>query len=257
MSKTTIVMPVDRDDDFVDLATRLWLAQEGEPLMIVVDTWGNLEHNPGLMSRLRNHPRVEVACLNLRPPAIHYADPVAYATGYAFNRCETPYLLSTHVDVFPLHRGVVKFMQDQMPDAPVVGWGMSPRGPEAERCAKAGIPYEGENEYADGVMGMVCTMYDVPRLDPEGVSWCVRRGASQFGIPRSYGQVWAWPDVETTFAKICQDQGIDQKFLGRETNMENQRTEHWLHARSARVNREPRHWESLKEAAALAAAWGV
>ncbi|MDB5345230.1 MAG: hypothetical protein JWP89_3607 [Schlesneria sp.] len=252
-----IVIPCDGNDDFLDVSSRLWLAQDGEPSLLVIDTFGRLDGNPELKSKLRDNPRVELASLNLKHPTCsgHVSDPVAYAHDYAFARCHTKYLLATHVDVFPLHRGVVTYMESQMNYGGVAGWGMSPRGPEAKHAWENGLPYPEMNPFSDAVMGMVCTIYDIPTLDRSGASWSIRRGHHEFALPRVQSE-WGWPDTETTFAKIMAHQGVTMRFLGRETNFENQETEHWLHARSVRIGMQERHVAALNRAAALAASWG-
>ena len=56
---------------------------------------------------------------------------------------------------------------------------------------------------------------------------------------------WGWPDTETTFSWIMDKHGVKMLFLGRETNYENQETEHWLHARSLYQKQEERHLLAL------------
>lgn len=258
-STTMIVIPCDGNDEFLDISTRLWLAQHGEPSLLVVDTCGKLDGNPELKSRLINDPRVEVASLNLKPATgfIHPSDPVCFAMDYAFSRCASRFVLATHVDCFPLHRGVAEFMESQCDaDSPVVGWEMSPRGPDAERAWREKTPYPSINRFSDGVMGHVCTMYDIEAMDRAGVTWTIRRGRHQFGLPRHRVE-WGWPDTETTVAKVLQAARINQKFLGRETNFENQVTDHWIHARSARGGIHDRHRQALHMGRMLCQAWGV
>lgn len=256
--KTMIVMPVDGNDEFLDVTSRLWLAQRGDPSLLIIDTFGRLSNNPILYARLASHPRVELASLNLKYPTCvgHTSDPCAFAYDYAFSRCHTRYMLSTHVDAFPLHRDVVEFMEEQVQTCPVVGWGMSPRGPEAQRAFERGQPYPENNPYSDDTMGMVCTIYDIPTLDRAAASFSIRRGHHEFGLPRS-GAAWGWPDTETTFSKIMIAKGVPMKFLGRETNYENQETEHWLHARSVRWGMHQRHVEALARANALCKEWQI
>ncbi len=257
-TKTMIAIPCDGNHDFLDVSTRLWLAQDGNPSMLIIDTFGQLDTDPKLKARLSNHPRVEVASLNLKRATAcgHSSDPCAYAHDYALSRCHVRYLLTTHVDVFPLHRGVVRFMENEAATCPVVGWGMSPRGPEAKHACENGLPYREVNPYSDGVMGMVCTIHDIVAMDKAGASWSIRRGHHEFGLPRT-GTEWGWPDTETTLAKILEKQGVCQRFLGRETNFENQETEHWLHARSARLGIGERHRAAIARARSLCDEWGV
>lgn len=257
-TNTMIVIPCDGNHDFLDVSTRLWLAQDGFPSLLVIDTFGQLDKATELKQRLVNHPRVEVASLNLKKPTCtgHTSDPCAYAHDYAFARCHSPFLLATHVDVFPLHRGVVRFMEHEAATCAVVGWGMSPRGPEADYACKNGTPYPVPNPYSDGVMGMVCTIYHIPTLDRAGASWSIRRGHHEFGLPRT-SAAWGWPDTETTFSQVMNKQGVGMRFLGCETNHENQETQHWLHARSARLGIEQRHIEALNRGRKLCEEWGV
>lgn len=254
-----IAIPCDGNDDFLDVSTRLWLAQDGEPSMLIIDTFGRLDGNPELKARLANHPRVELASLNLKRPTCvgHSSDPCAYAHDYALTRCHTRFLLTTHVDVFPLHKGVVQFMEREAATCPVVGWAMSPRGPEAYRAHESGSPPPTTNPYSDGVMGMVCTIHDIPAMDRAGAAWSIRRGHHEFGLPRTHGAEWGWPDTETTFAKVMEKQGVPMRFLGRETNCENQETEHWLHARNARSGVQQRHAIALARGQSLCETWGV
>jgi hypothetical protein len=174
---------------------------------------------------------------------------------YSFSRCPTQFLLCTHVDVFPAHRGVIEKLRLLCgPEHPVVGWEMSPRGKGDG---------SGRGFLSDGFPGHACTIVHMPTMDRIGAGWSIRRGHHLFGLPRAHTAVegWRWPDTEVCLGRILQGSGIKPLFLGRETNNDNQLTEDWLHSRSMTVhsliNGEllPRHEQALQMARGWISKW--
>src|SRR5690606_17399257 len=90
-----------------------------------------------------------------------------------------------------------------------------------------------------------------------GAGWSLRRAANAFGMRRSADPTTpGWPDTETCIGLILKDAGITPKFLGRETNDENQETEYWIHARSRNaLGMTPRHRHAFLQAMVQLSHW--
>jgi len=113
---------------------------------------------------------------------------------------------------------------------------------------------------SDGCVGMACGMFHVPTLDKVGGGWSIRRAHHLYGTPRTHSSV-GWPDNETMMSFALKAAGTPVRFLGRETNFENQETEHWLHARSMTLSLmsngrlDPRHGEAFARMQAVFESW--
>ncbi len=242
---TTIVIPF-RDAHpesaaWLELCVAMWLAQNGSNCLLLVDTGSRLANTHRVLMHLARDHRIEVALHQNKWPDPHPADTVAQAMDFATSRCQTPRMFLTHGDAFPLHRDVIASMHGHMEGCDVAGWEMSPR-------------HEGDLDVSRGCMGTVCTMVDVAAIDRAGASWSIRRAHHRHGVARDTG---AWPDTETCFARDCERAGVRFKFLGRETNWENQRTEHWLHSRSmGSLGMQDRHHQAFAEATTIFGGWG-
>lgn len=222
----TIIIPHKDTPSWLRTSVGLWLAQEGEPNVVVVDTGSANADISHTLTALERHPRVEVARLGIKGTHAHPFDPVSMAFDYGLSRCPGEHLMTTHTDCFPKHRGVMNALRAACTArCPAVGWQMSPR---------EGAPF------ADNCMGLSCAMFHVPTLDRFGGSWLIRRAHNRFGEMRTQPEGTAWPDNETCMGHVFAENHIAQLFLGREGRDENQETEHFVHARSLTLSRE--HW---------------
>lgn len=279
-SEVTVVIPFKHNTDWLDLSVKMWLAQHGDITIHVLDTENQLlnSRKPHPQSDdvytksewLFNHPKIEVAHLGLREGKHHPSDPVAIAYDFAFSRCLSRYILTTHVDVFPKHRDVVSVMISNTQGGlrPAVGWEMSKRGFPAQMLKVfhdegVAIPPEVWDVYnkapspSDGVIGMVCSLFDVAAMDRICLTWSLRRCHHMFGTSRGATDAYGWPDTETASKFFFDKAGVVPRFLGRETNFENQETDHWIHARSMTLDLLPRHQQAFDQAKAIYESWGI
>jgi hypothetical protein len=253
MNDVTIVMPYKDTPEWLALSSKMWLAQEGNPLLIVIDTGSTVPGAREAVEEVGQHPRAEVVYLNPKWPLPHPWDLISTAHDYGLSRCQTEFIMTTHTDVFPKHRGVVSYMRNLCgKDAPIVGWEMSKRGDNLKELTGPWV--------SDGFMGMACTIMHVPMLDRVGAGWSIRRAHNSFGTART-NVGYGWPDNETCMGNVLKRAGVKFTFLGRETNFVNQETDHWLHARSMTLRTvtnkglEPRHNEALVQMRALYESW--
>lgn len=225
------------------------MRQSVSPQILVVDTGSRTLDSIAVLEELSAIETVEVSRLNIGQTA-HPSDNISIAMDFAFSRCETMFLLATHVDVFPKRRGLISHLLSIVSaDQPVVGWEMSPRGPGSEGDHKGTV--------SNGFPGHCCTLFHMPTMDLIGAGWSIRRSANQFGTSRGRDpQIKGWPDTETCLGKLFQREKIRPIFLGRETNNENQETEFWTHARSRTNEGEtPRHHKAFTEASERLRLW--
>jgi hypothetical protein len=204
----------------------MWQLQDEEPFVLVVDTGSQSAQSFWLLDQLAQDRSIEVARLGILSEVEHRSDRVAIAMDYAFSRCPTEYLLASHVDVFPKHRNLVSKLSAMCnAGSPVVGWEMSPRGPGTEGVRTGTL--------SNGIPGHACAIFHMPTMDRIGAGWSMRRAHHAFELPRAYTNVHGWPDTEVCLGRILDTHRIRPVFLGRETNMETQETEDWVHARSS------------------------
>lgn len=222
----TVVIPHRDMPEWLDLSVQFWQNVDNKPFIYVIDTQSKKTEALKLLDNLSSLPMVEVACLNMRDTP-HPSDPIAIAMDLAFSRCETTYLLATHIDMFPKRRDIITYLMslcDQ--DTPVVGWEMSPRGYGADGNLNGKL--------SDGCPGHVCTLFHMPTMDQVGAGWSLRRSHNAFGTRRTRDKrVRGWPDTETCMGQILSRSNKKCLWLGREINDENQETDWWIHVRSA------------------------
>lgn len=245
----TVVVPHKDTPDWLRLSVEFWLRQNERVFLLIVDTASKSKGSKRVLEELEERPRIEVARLGIGATP-HPVDGITAAMDYAFSRCPTRYLLATHTDLFPRHRDLVGHLVALCGEKnPVVGWEMSPRG-EGEIGLK-------EGKVSDGYPGHACTLFHMPTMDRIGAGWSIRRAHHQFGTLRVRDpRIAGWPDTETCIGKILQSAGIRPLFIGRETNNENQWTEHWVHARSrTAMGIQPRHHEVFKWGAETLKQW--
>jgi hypothetical protein len=273
-SKVTVIIPFKHNIQWLDLCTKMWLSQEPRDEItlhvldtenILLSTYNDNEYN---VNWIFTHPRIEVAHLGLAQGKHHPSDPVAIAYDFSFSRCLSAYALTTHIDVFPKHRGVVKHMLGiASMGHPVVGWETSKRGFPAQmlKCfldqSISPLPndlmdiYNAMPSPSDGTIGMVCSLFNIQTVDKAGLAWSVRKCHHMFDTSRGATDAYGWPDTETISKYIFDKAGITPMFLGRETNFENQETEHWIHSRSMTLDMLPRHHEAFNKAKAIYESW--
>lgn len=282
-SKVTVVIPFKCNLGWLDLSTQMWLAQEPQKdiTIHILDTENILFQfcNHPTSSWILNHPRIEVAHLGMLSGKHHPSDPVAIAYDFAFSRALSEWVLTTHVDVFPKHRHVVAYMLEQTRESgvagnyhesrSVVGWEMSKRGLAAQMLSYfidqgiSPLPKVIEDAYdampspSDGTIGMVCSLFNVKAMDIAGLTWSLRRCHHAFGTSRGPTDFYGHPDTETISKYIFEKAGIIPKFLGRESNFENQETDHWIHARSMTLKVLPRHIEAFNKAKEIYDSWQI
>jgi hypothetical protein len=255
MSNVTIVMPHKDTPEWLRLSAKMWLAQKEDPLLLVVDTGSTKAGWRESVEEIGRHPRAEVACLGPKWKTPHIWDMISIAHDYGLARCQTEFIMTTHTDVFPKHRGVVQHMRGLCGvDSPVVGREMSRRG---RNLSEPPGPW-----VSDGFVGMACTIFHVATLDRIGAGWSICRAHHAFGTSRNQDRP-GWPDNETPMGHLLKRAGVPIRFLGRETNFENQETEHWLHARSMTLSTvlhggiQPRHEQALARMRGVYESWGV
>lgn len=248
-ARATVVIPYLDTPDWLQLVTELWFRQDSRPFMLVIETAPRRSDSVYVLDKLTRQPLTEVARLGTGDLE-HASDAICMAMDYAFSRCPTEFLIATHVDMIPKHRGVLDFMVSQCgPENPVVGWEMSPRGKGSRGVIDGTV--------SNGFPGHVCTIFHMPTMDRIGAGWSLRRSHHAFGTLRQADpEILGWPDTETCLGMIFEANGIKPKYLGRETNNENQETEHWIHARSRTgLGMTPRHWKGFEYATQLLAQW--
>lgn len=252
--QVTVCIPHLDTPDILAVSVRLWQLQRNRPFLLVIDTGSVYKKSSDLLEQLSQIPGIEVARLGIHSAVEHLSDRVSIAMDYAFSRCPTEYLLATHIDMFPKHRGLVEKLVALCGEAtPVVGWEMSPRGDSDSQT--------GRGYLSDGYPGHVCTLFHMPVMDRIGAGWSIRRAHHAFGLPRGHTAVNGWPDTELCLGKLLFANDIKPVLLGRETNDENQETDDWLHSRSSTihllVNQKPlnRHSHALWSAACWASEW--
>ena len=271
-SKVTISIPFKHNFQWLDLSSKMWLAQSpvDEITLHILDTENNLLNCPDEYKWILNNERIEVAHLGMKTGKHHPSDPVAIAYDFSFSRCLSRYILTTHVDVFPRHRDVVKFMLEQTDGGtiPVVGWEASKRGFPAQMLSVfvsncVDIPKEIWEVYdnfpspMDGTIGMVCSVFDIAIMDQINLKWSLRSCHHLFGMSRGPTHSYGFPDTETASKFFFDKAGIRPKFLGRETNFENQETEHWIHSRSMTLELLPRHTAAFNQAKEIYDSWEI
>lgn len=242
----TVVIPHKDTPEWLAVTVEMWLCQDRNIFLLVVDTGSQARESQKILAEIEKLPNAEVARLGIGNTE-HTSDRICAAMDYAFSRCPTEFLISTHVDVFPRHRGLVSYLLGLCDrNHPVVGWEMSPRG----------FHYEGR-KITEGYVGHACTIFHMPTMDTCGAGWSLRRSYHAFGSPRHFVQgFFGWPDTETGLGEILKKHGIKPLFLGRETNFENQRTEHWVHARGRTwMGLTERHRIAILEAKQLLSTW--
>jgi hypothetical protein len=195
------VIPHLNTPDLLPVVIELLRLQTERPYVLIVDTgspWSVLDE----LEKLRA-PDVEIHYLRTHGTP-HSSDPVCHAMDVGFSLCRSSLLFATHSDVFLRRREFLKELADQCSaDVPVVGYEMSPR----DRLTDAW----------KGCVGHTATMHHMETMDRLGVTWSIRRAASQWGEPRTRG---VWPDTETTMNFVLRDAGIKPKLIGHETNGE-------------------------------------
>lgn len=249
----TVAIPCLDTSEILELAVRAWQWQYPRPYLLIIDTGSTAQGTESLWGKLRATEGIELATLGIYSAVEHLSDRVAIAMDYAFARCPTEFLLATHVDVFPKHQRVIeRLLALCSAVCPVVGWEMSFRGT---------IQRDAFLDLSAGYPGHACTMFHIPTMDRIGAGWSMRRAHHAFGLPRQRTEINGWPDTEVCLGRLLQKHGLEPRFLGRETNDENQETEDWVHSRSTTVHANgdsgllARHRLAMKDAAARIRQW--
>lgn len=249
----TVAIPHLDTPEILKLAIRCWQWQRPCPYILVIDTGSLLPSVDALFQSLRSTDGVEVATLGIHSAVEHLSDRVSIAMDYAFARCPHDYLLATHVDVFPKHRTVLEYLRSLCDSScPVVGWEMSFRGEKGS---------SGSADLSLGIPGHACSMFHMPTMDRIGAGWSIRRAHHAFGLPRTKSDINGWPDTEVCLGRLLEQHGLFAKFLGRETNDENQETPDWIHARSSTVHANAgagllaRHQSAIRQAVNRVRGW--
>jgi hypothetical protein len=224
----TLAIPHLDTPEILELSVRAWQWQQPRPFILIVDTGSHFPESDAFWRKIQSIAGVEVATLGIHSAVEHLSDRVAIAMDYAFARCPNDYLLATHVDVFPKHRGVIHGLRNLCSASfPVVGWEMSYRGE---------ISSSRPTDLSTGIPGHACSLFHMPTMDRIGAGWSMRRAHHVFGLPRTKTLINGWPDTEVCLGRLLQQHGLSPLFLGRETNDENQETSDWVHARSSTVH---------------------
>lgn len=208
----TVVIPHLSTPELLEAAVPLWLLQEGKPYILIVDT-GSSEADCQRIEKLRSD-RVEIHYLKAHGH-VHSSAPVGLAMDFATARVASPFMFSTHTDVFPKRKDFLKWMSSQCTaEVPVVGWQMSERtGEQWKEC-----------------VSHTATMWHMPTMRKIRLSWNFLWWYEHTGEPRY--KTNGYPDTEQPPNLSLKLAGITPKLLGPEPNWEIHQTEWFTHARS-------------------------
>lgn len=171
-------------------------AQSDRPYIIIVDTGSRVELLEQVLQLSAED--CEVHCL--RPLAWKFtSQPVAAAMDLAFGLCQTEYLYATHTDVFLKRPDYLERLQSLCgPDAPIVGYQMSPR------------PWRGEMWRE--MVSHTASLYHMPSMRQHGVTWNMHRALELLGL--KYQEVNnGWPDTEVAPSLVLKQAGIGVRWL--------------------------------------------
>lgn len=198
--------------ELLRISLDLWRAQTVRPYRVIIDT-GSTPEVCGELERLRSED-CEIHYIR-KHSWLNTSAPVAAALDLAQAMCDSPYILHTHVDVFPTQRTLLAHMLATAADvgASVVGWEMAGR--------------DMINVDTSGMVSHTCTLVDRAVIQRLGLLW---------SLPLAFDllQWWdnpsnGWPDTQTAFNLQLRRAGITPLLLGRETDDRHQVTPWWEH----------------------------
>lgn len=198
--RVTACIPVMDFHEDVRLIIELLRLQTIRPYIVLVDT-GSLPEHFLKMEELRADD-VEVHRLALNG-VLHPCDFPAMAMDVCFTTCRTPFLLTTHQDLFFRKRTVIEEML-----------------PLAEKHHAVGYHISKERSHKDvsGMIGHQCSMFDIHAMDKLFASWSQRRLCNLFGFedhrPGTCGQ-W-FPDTELGINYHMRNAGLSPHIIGQE-----------------------------------------
>jgi hypothetical protein len=215
INPVSIIIPHLETPDLLEFVLPLWRHQTVEPYFIIVDTgspWETCER----LEKLRGED-CEIHYIRANGHW-HTSGPICHALDLGFSRCLTPFLFSTHVDVFPKRKDFLAWLMGQCNAAqPVLGWQMSPRVSDPREDWKRCVSH-------------TATIFHMPTVRQHRLSYNVSAFYDWYPFPPGVHN--GWPDTESFLQLSLDRAGIKPKLLGSEENFELTSNEWFDHARS-------------------------
>jgi hypothetical protein len=174
-------------------------AQDEPPYILVYDAGSLAGHRPALEALEASGEDIQV-CYD-RPKAWrHTSEPVAVGMDWAWAKCRSEYLYSTHTDVFLKRPDYLSWLLARC-DArtPAVGYQMSPREHGGDRWRR--------------ILSHTASLYHMPTLRGLGATWSLSRAAEMLGLrPEEINN--GWPDTEVCLSLCTEAAGIGVRWPG-------------------------------------------
>lgn len=208
-------IPVLDTPDILELAVELLRRQTVRPYIIVIDT-GSTAENLGRIEAMRAD---DLEVHSVRANGYwHPSDPPAIACDLAFALCRSPYLFTTHADVFLRRRDFLESLVPLCEKYKAVGYEITPR----------------HHKDWPGMISHTASMFDIETMDKIGAGWSLRRCCNLFGIkdPRPDPSRPGWPDTEVNLNYCLRQADITPYIIGKEKNYEPTKDENIFHFRT-------------------------
>lgn len=211
----TAAIPCLDHADETALCVELLRLQTMRPYIMLVDTGSD----PNEFLKLSDLRAEDLELHTIRSNGTpHPCDIIAAALDLCFSLADTPYMYTTHQDVFLRSRYFLEYLYDNMPGLAVLGYRLSPRN----------------NIQWEKMFGHTATMFDMSKWDEIGATWTLRRAARQQGCSHTMpppGELWY---IDTEHAANCTIIASGHKigFCGTEENLQRTVDDNIDHCRS-------------------------
>ena len=174
----TAVIPCLDHARETEICIRLLQLQSCRPHIILIDT-GSTKAELRKLELLR---RTDVELHIIRRAAIqHPCDLIASALDLGFSLADTPYVFTTHQDVFLRSRHFLQFLVDTIHGLAAVGYQITPR----------------QHPTWHEELGHSATLWSLAEYDRLGLSWSLRRAARILGHGRPHNPTTALDSIDT------------------------------------------------------------
>lgn len=211
----TAVIPCLDHAEETALCVELLRLQTIRPYIMLVDT-GSEQHQFADLCRLRAEDlEIHTIRSNGTP---HPCDIIAAALDLCFSLADTPYIYTTHQDVFLRSRYFLEYLYTNIPGMAVLGYRLSPRN----------------NIQWQKMFGHTATLFDLAKWDEIGATWTLRRASRQQGCNHKMpppGELW-YIDTEHAANTSIIASGHKIGFCGTEENLQRTVDDNIDHCRS-------------------------
>lgn len=211
----TAVIPCWNHAEETALCVELLRLQTIRPYIMLVDTGSDPKEFLKLSDLRGEDLELHTIRSNGTP---HPCDIIAAALDLCFSLADTPYIYTTHQDVFLRSRYFLEYLTTNIPGLAVLGYQLSPR---------VNIQWE-------KMFGHTATLFDLSKWDEIGATWSLRRAARQQGCNHKMpppGQLW-YIDTEHAANTSIIASGHKIGFCGTEDNLKRTLDDNIDHCRS-------------------------